>query len=97
MSAGGDDFAKQVFIHDGKIIIIGQTMIAGLSKVFILRLTSNGRLDTTFNSVGYKIYSQGSNNDLVVGAAIDSLNRLVLMTGSSNGSTVGISLMRIFL
>ncbi len=97
MSAGGDDFAKQVFIHDGKIIVIGQTMVAGLSKVFILRLTSNGNLDSTFNSVGYKIYSQGSNNDLVVGAAIDSLNRLVLMTGSSNGSTVGISLMRIFL
>ena len=42
---------------DGKILVAGGTSVAGILKSVLLRCTSSGALDTTFNTTGYVIQS----------------------------------------
>jgi len=51
---GAGSSANAVYLQpDGKIVVVGAAVINNISKGFIIRLTTSGTLDTTFNSVGY--------------------------------------------
>jgi uncharacterized delta-60 repeat protein len=70
-----------------KILVAGETLGGGASRdVYILRLETNGDLDTGFNHTGYGFYdgAQGTNsNDYVNSITLDPSGN-ILATGSSN-------------
>jgi uncharacterized delta-60 repeat protein len=53
----------------------------------VARLTVGGALDNSFDGDGRQTISFGSSNDGAQGVAIDSLGRIVLAGGTTNGST----------
>lgn len=73
---GGANFdrANAVAVQpDGKIVIVGQSTVNnfGGSDVSVLRLTTAGKADTTFNTTGGRAYSAGNiewANDVAVSA-----------------------------
>ena len=80
---GAEAIANAVAIQtNGAIVVAGS---AG-SNAAVARLTSNGSLDTTFNSTGTKTISFGGTSDTVRAVAIQSDGQIVL--AGSNGSDV---------
>ena len=60
----GDDIGKSVAIQtDGKILLAGYSAIGTSNYFALIRVNSNGILDTTFNNDGKVITSIGSNDD----------------------------------
>jgi uncharacterized delta-60 repeat protein len=74
---------------DGTIILGGYTSSGG-DKVVLLRLTSNGDLDTTFSSGdgtnGYYVNDLSVNNDAITGLALQSDDK-ILATGYRNSTS----------
>jgi uncharacterized delta-60 repeat protein len=90
-SAGPDTVSKLlVDSSSGKITVVGTASGTGpgLSDVAVLRLNSDGSLDTGFGSSG-KLTLDLSNADIGSSAALQSDGKLVIAGSASNGSAVG--------
>jgi len=96
--SGKDDFAYSVAIQtDGKIVVAGETdRISGSGRDFsLVRFTSAGALDTTFDSDGKVTTSVGSGLDQCRSIAVQSDGRIVAV-GRTNvsGSNYDIAVVR---
>jgi uncharacterized delta-60 repeat protein len=93
---GGTDFVAGVAIqHDGKIVVAGYTDQGPLAdNGAVLRLTSAGALDPTFNPVASPTSSNGNGrltfdaggNDQVRAMVLDAYDRIVVAGQSTAGS-----------
>jgi len=82
--AGGPDIIDEIVV-DGNNRIIGVGMskdVSGKYRMFVIRLNSNGTLDTSFGSgAGYVSYGNaagGNGNDYGYGLAIDAGGRIIV-------------------
>ena len=79
-----DDEIKDIAIdNSGKIIVVGKTVVGGTNtNVAIVRLTSNGQVDTTFGTNGVVTYDNMGKNDWAEAVKIDSSGK-ILIAGQS--------------
>jgi uncharacterized delta-60 repeat protein len=79
---GGTDAARVVLVQsNGRIVVAGGGAAGG--SFCVVRLRTNGTLDTTFGSGGKRIVDFGGENESVYGAALQADGRIVL-AGDSN-------------
>jgi uncharacterized delta-60 repeat protein len=75
---GGTDAARVVLVQpNGRIVVGGGGGAAG-SSFCVVRLRTNGTLDTTFGSGGKKKIDFGGQNDTVFGGALQADGKIVL-------------------
>ncbi|WP_170252791.1 Ig-like domain-containing protein [Colwellia echini] len=58
---------------DGTLIGLGNIDNAGFSQPFLVKLTPNGALDTSFNTTGYKIFNLSLPNNVLVANGLRQL------------------------
>jgi len=95
--SGKDDFGYSVVIQsDGKIVVAGETdRISGSGRDFsLVRFTSAGALDTTFDSDGKVTTSVGSGLDQCRSIAVQSDGRIVAIGRTNNGSNYDLAVVR---
>lgn len=98
--AGFDDTPQAVTIHEGKIIVAGDTGLAGINTDFaVIRLLASGNLDTTFDTDGKQTvnFGVGLVSETAYDVAVDSNGR-ILLAGSSSigvGGTLDFALARL--
>jgi uncharacterized delta-60 repeat protein len=79
---GGDDYAYGVALQaDGKIVVVGEKGIPGISYFALARYNTNGSLDTTFNTTGRKVFSIVSGVDSVAVAVRVQANGQIVVAG----------------
>jgi uncharacterized delta-60 repeat protein len=79
---GGTDAARVVLVQpNGRIVVAGGGAAGG--SFCVVRLRTNGTLDTTFGSGGKRVVDFGGDNDSAYGGALQADGRIVL-AGDSN-------------
>ncbi len=87
------DYGIEILLQtSGKIIVIGSTDISG-SKVVLMRLNSDGSVDTTFGTNGYVFDFFSTTYDLFTCAAIQDDDKIIV-GGQSGGSSTKFALIR---
>jgi len=86
-SGNGSDSVFDLLVQsDGKIIMCGSNSNGTDSDLLVMRLTTNGILDTTFNTNGMAIYDGGNGYDFGTRLTVQDDGK-ILVTGSvHNGS-----------
>ena len=73
---------------DGKIIVVGQTVVGNFNNVALARYNSDGTLDTSFGTSGKATTDFAGANDSAVSAAVQSDGNIVVAGGATiNGRT----------
>jgi len=91
---GQEDFGQSVVLQsDGKILIGGTTRI-GSNDFLLVRLNSDGSLDTSFDSDGIVITSISTTLDYGKALAIQSDGKILLAGHSHDGSYYNVTLVR---
>lgn len=86
--AGGSDYPSSVAIQaDQKIVVAGNTEPSGLDTV-VIRLNTNGSLDTSFDGDGVKSYSISSGTDYANDVLIQPDQKILLGGITYNGSNL---------
>ena len=81
---GGDDYAYAVALQaDGKIVVVGEKDIPGISYFALTRYNTNGSLDTTFNTTGRKAFSIVAGVDSVAVAVRVQEDGKIVVAGRS--------------
>lgn len=82
-------FLGGILQPDGKIIAIGKwgAYLLLPNDILIVRLNTDGSLDTTFNGTGYITRSFGSNNDTGVGVVLQPDGKIVVSAASTPDSS----------
>jgi uncharacterized delta-60 repeat protein len=85
--AGADDQANAVAIQsDGKIVVVGQSVLGGVTDFALVRYTTAGALDATFGTSGIA-YTQISTNVLnIANAVVITSTGRIIVGGGSDGS-----------
>jgi uncharacterized delta-60 repeat protein len=85
---GGDEFGEDVAIDSlGRIVVAGQQAGMTGEEMMVARLTTAGALDMTFGSSG-RFVSTTSQNENLLGVAIDGADRIVAVGFSDQDSLV---------
>ena len=86
---GSDDFANGVaLMADGRILVAGHTLGAGLNIDFALaRYSADGALDHSFGSDGIVTTDVGGGDDFAEGLTVDANGRVVVV-GRATSSTI---------
>ena len=92
-----DDFAYSLLLQpDGKIVLAGQSSNAsGALDYSIVRVTSSGALDTTFNGTGKAVVTVGSGDDSAYALARLADGDLLLAGSATGASDADIGLLRL--
>jgi uncharacterized delta-60 repeat protein len=81
------DYTTRVAIDSlDRIVVTGRLWNGSNYDFGIVRLTPAGGLDTSFDSDGIQSVDFGAANDFANGVAVDSLNRIVVVGYTANGS-----------
>ncbi len=89
-----DTATSMQILSDGKIVVSGYSSIGGNEDYSVVRLNSDGSLDTSFNNSGKASFAVGSGRDQARGLAIDS-NGKIILGGEAIGSTTNFALIRV--
>lgn len=74
-----------LFRDDGKIIVIGSSDISG-NKIVLIRLNSNGTIDSSFGSSGLVVEMFNTNFDAWTCSALQSDNKIIIGGQSNDGN-----------
>jgi uncharacterized delta-60 repeat protein len=81
----GDSEAYGVNVQpDGKIVVVGRSSVSGNWDASILRLNTDGTLDTNFADAGKRILPLGTGNDLASSVSVQPDGRIVI-AGNAGG------------
>lgn len=81
---------------DGRIIVVGASVVNSKDDVLVLRLNVNGTLDGSFGSSGIVNYSgAGDNSDYGNAVALREDGKIVVLGAQSNGSAFDILLLQL--
>ncbi|HVZ42274.1 MAG TPA: VCBS domain-containing protein [Ramlibacter sp.] len=93
---GGDDFGASAVIQpDGKIVVAGHSFNGTDYDMAVIRLNSDGTLDTSFNGTGKVLIDIGSGNDFVFSVSLDGEGRIVLTGSGDAGANNDFALARL--
>ncbi|MFO1001424.1 MAG: fibrinogen-like YCDxxxxGGGW domain-containing protein [Planctomycetaceae bacterium] len=86
---GGDDVAHALTIQsDGKIVVVGETLVSGQKEIAIARLNpADGQLDTAFGSVGKVTTAISTGDDFANDVALQGDGKIVIAGTSWNGTS----------
>lgn len=76
-TAGG--FAKSKILDNGKILVLKGGQINGISKGYLIRITSNGTIDTTFGDNGFVFFDNNTTYQYAI--KIQNDNKIVVFGG----------------
>ncbi len=95
-SGTSDDLPVDVVLQsDGKIVIaVKKGDNSGRKIIAVVRLTTNGSLDTSFGTNGVATTSISANEDLAEGIAIDGNGKIIVAGTTDNGSDYDIFVVR---
>lgn len=79
---------------DGKIVVAGYSQVSGNDDFALVRYTTTGGLDTTFNTTGKVTTAIGSGNDQANGVVIQTNGRIVLAGLAFNGANNDVAVVR---
>ncbi|MEQ1530731.1 MAG: hypothetical protein ABL925_15560, partial [Methylococcales bacterium] len=79
------DYAESVAVQaDGKILVAGETLLKSSNYHYaLLRLNTDGSLDTSFSDDGVVISQVSANSDFAYDVTVDAFGK-ILLTGGSN-------------
>jgi uncharacterized delta-60 repeat protein len=93
------DHSNQLLVQpDGKIISIRTATLGSLVRVLVMRLNTDGSIDTTFNSAPALNFTFGklsNEQDWVAGAALQSDGKILVLVDSTNGIHSNIGVLRL--
>jgi len=93
---GLNDFAYSVAIQsDGKIVVGGNTYNGSNYDFAVVRVNSNGTLDTTFNLDGLLTFSMLAGNDTIYSIAIQPDGKIVVAGSAHNGTNEDFAVARV--
>ncbi len=87
ININGDDQATGIALQsDGKIIVIGKTQasLAGPSDMLVVRFTTSGELDGSFDTDGIMTIDFAGGNDIANGVAIDGSDNIYIAGSAAN-------------
>jgi uncharacterized delta-60 repeat protein len=91
----GNDGAYAVLVQsDGKIIAAGESVNGSYTDFAVVRYTSTGALDTTFDSDGKTTTAFGAREEVGRGAVLQSDGKIVVAGYASNGTNEDFALAR---
>jgi uncharacterized delta-60 repeat protein len=95
VSLGAFDNPATVLVQpDGKLVIVGST--TGADRDFsVVRLNTNGSLDTSFNGTGKLVATLPAARDGAVAAAFDAQGGIIIVGSSQTGTASDASLIRV--
>ncbi len=89
-----DDFGQSVTVqNDGKILVTGYSFIGNNNAITLVRFTSTGQFDTSFNGSG-KVSADISADDRGHSIAVQSDGKIIVAGSSSNGIEYDLALLR---
>ncbi|MEO8409824.1 MAG: Ig-like domain-containing protein, partial [Propionivibrio sp.] len=84
--ASGDDQGRSMTMQaDGKILVAGWSNAAGTYDFALMRLNTDGSLDTSFNGTGKTTTAIGTGSDLGLSVTVQSDGK-ILVAGQSNSN-----------
>ena len=93
----GADYGYGVALQaDGKIVVTGYASNGTNNDIALVRLNSNGTLDSSFNDDGKYLIAIGTSNDEGQGLAVEGDGNLVITGSTFNGSNTDIAIVRYF-
>lgn len=85
--SGNNDLAHAVAVQSNfSVVVAGATYNGSNDDMLLLRYTSGGTLDTSFDTDGIVTITPGTGDDRAYDLAIDANNRIVLAGMSANGA-----------
>ena len=88
LNAGVDDMAFGAAIQtDGKVLMAGQTTVAGRKVLAAVRLVPTGALDTGFGTGGAVTLAAGSGDAGALAVAVQADGRVLVAGNADNGGT----------
>ena len=92
---GSSDLGSSVALQsDGKIVVAGDSWNGSNADVALVRYTSTGALDTSFNGTGMETTSIGSSDDFGVSVAVQSDGKIVVAGIFHNVTSLDFALVR---
>ena len=91
---GGTNASSSALLPDGKMLLTGSADGPWNEDFALARLKTDGSLDMSFHFDGYVTKNIGGGNDYVVGAALQTNGRIVLVGNSASQSNWDISVAR---
>ena len=85
IGSGVDACNRALVQSDGKILVAGYTMNGSYKDSVLVRYTTAGALDTSFNSTGKLTVSTGTNDDEFTGVAVQSDGNIIAVGYCNNG------------
>ena len=92
VSSGAEAIVMQ---PDGKFVLVGSAYNGVRSQATILRLNSNGSLDTSFDADGKLVLSLGSFNDDALAVTVQTDNKIVVAGYTHNGVNNDFAVLRL--
>jgi uncharacterized delta-60 repeat protein len=94
VGSGHDAARSMVLQPDGKILVAGFTYDGPNRDFLLLRFTTNGQLDLTFNGTGIVVSPIGSGDDIGRSVALQADGKILVGGTSHNGSNYDAALVR---
>ncbi|EHR72505.1 hypothetical protein BurJ1DRAFT_3700 [Burkholderiales bacterium JOSHI_001] len=79
---------------DGRLLVAGDSMIAGTPDITLVRLNSDGSLDASFGSGGVVTTAVGASFDYAKAMALQADGRIVVVGEAFNGSNNDVAVLR---
>ncbi|WP_300329058.1 DUF4347 domain-containing protein, partial [Accumulibacter sp.] len=96
ISTSNDDAYAVLVQSDGKIVVVGSSLIGGTNWDFAAaRYNSDGTLDTSFSGDGLANFAVGTGHDYACGVALQPDGKLVLAGYGVNGATSDFAVVRL--
>jgi uncharacterized delta-60 repeat protein len=90
-----DDIAQSVALQsDGKIVVAGGVYNGSNWDIGLVRYTTNGILDTTFNTAGKVVTTIGNSDDFGYSVAVQTDGKIVVAGDSYNGNNFDFAVAR---
>ena len=71
---------------DNKVVVAGTYTDGGRNDIFVARLNSDGRLDTSFGASGVTTTAINTNNNIVSGVLVQNDNKIIVIGATNNGT-----------
>ena len=95
LGTGNDHIWGVAVQSDGKIVAVGQSITGTDSDIAVLRLNTNGTLDTSFNGTGIRKSGIAGNNDGGLGVEVLSDGRIAVGCYSALGADASFIVLRL--